>query len=85
MGVFRLDKEIKSLIGKTLIDVKYGFCKDAEEADEIGERYMPLPAKITDAWVSGGHKEVKVVFMFEGHEEDPDNFYVYDSEAVTFK
>jgi len=85
---FNINETIsKTLTGKTLISLEYGFKITEEAAKEEGERFAPLPAKIIKAWMgtTESDRDPCIWVRLDKEDENGDRIeiYFYDNETVT--
>lgn len=82
INIEKLAKE--ALEGKTLTNVQHGFMTNAEEAEENGERFLPLPAKIEKVRFGTDCERDPIIYLeLEGHEDSDEDFNVYIDEDIT--
>jgi len=85
MSVLQIMKE--KLVGEVLTNLEYGYSADIDYAKNHGERYIPLPAKITGVHIhTNKYREDTILrFELEGHDDDDENFYAYINESFSLK
>lgn len=85
MSVLQIMKE--KLVGEILTNMEYGYCDNEQEASDKGERYMPLPAKITNVYIHQNQYREDTILRFEleGYDDDDENFYAYIDESFSLK
>jgi len=81
---FQLQDGAKVLRGKVLVNLEFGFSTDPEEAEENGERFAPLPAKITNTYIgtSETREDAGIWLELEGLEEA---IFVYSNEIISYE